>query len=198
MTVYDANGDVVAFNNDSFQDTDSTIIDLTLPTTGIYYVEVTSEPEPAGQTGAYELFMYTFATDGGPARRRIRCMRARATTRSSPGAGDDTITAQLPLDTIIRGSGTLDMLANAPYLDVSAGANQTVNEGDTVTLTGSFIDPDDADTHTYDWHVVASSGQQIADGTGSCFTFSPGNAGLYTVTYTVSDTNGGSARPWWR
>ena len=84
------------------------------------------------------------------------------------------------------------MLANAPYLDVSAGANQTVNEGDTVTLTGSFIDPDDADTHTYDWHVVASSGQQIADGTGSCFTFSPGNAGLYTVTYTVSDTNGGS------
>ena len=39
-----------------------------------------------------------------------------------------------------------------------------VNEGTPVTLTGSFLDPDDADTHTYDWHVVASSGQQIADG----------------------------------
>ena len=69
LTVYDANGDVIAFNDDSFQDYDSTIIDLTLPTTGTYYVEVTpsnSEPAAAGQTGAYELFMYTFATNGDP------------------------------------------------------------------------------------------------------------------------------------
>ena len=33
----------------------------------------------------------------------------------------------------------------------------------------------------------------IADGTGPSFTFSPGNAGTYTVTFTVSDPNGGSA-----
>ena len=32
----------------------------------------------------------------------------------------------------------------------------------------------------------------IADGTGTDFTFSPGNAGSYTITFTVSDQNGGS------
>ena len=60
-----------------------------------------------------------------------------------------------------------------------------------MTLTGSFIDPFENPTHTYDWQVVASSGQMIADGYGSSFTFSPGNAGTYTVTYTASDPNGG-------
>ena len=109
------------------------------------------------------------------------------------GVGDDTIAA-LPTDTIIYGSGTATLLSKAPYLDVTAGPSQTVNEGEPVTLTGSYIDPDDADTHTYDWHVVASSGQQIADGSGLSFTFSPGNAGTYTVTFTVSDPDGGSAR----
>ena len=69
LTVYDSQGNVVAFNDDSFQSQDSTIIDLTLPSTGTYYVEVTpySNPgETTNQTGAYELFLYTFATDGDP------------------------------------------------------------------------------------------------------------------------------------
>ncbi len=39
--------------------------------------------------------------------------------------------------------------------------------------------------------MVASSGQKIADGTGSTFTFTPGNAGTYTLTYTVIDPNVG-------
>ena len=59
---------------------------------------------------------------------------------------DDTIAAH-PSDTIIYGSGTPTFLSNAPYLDVIAGPNQTVNEGQSVTLSSSFIDPDDADTH---------------------------------------------------
>ncbi len=73
VTVYDSNGNVIAYNDDSFQDYDSTIIDLTLPTTGTYYVEVTPSTkllqpgEPlSDDTGAYELFMYTFATNGDP------------------------------------------------------------------------------------------------------------------------------------
>ena len=66
-----------------------------------------------------------------------------------------------------------------------------MNEGQYVTLTGSFIDPFENPTHTYDWQVLATSGQMIADGHGPSFTFSPGNAGTYTVTYTASDPNGG-------
>ena len=86
MTVYDSNGNVIAYNDDSFQDTDSTIIDLTLPTTGTYYVEVTASAKeglPIQQTGDYELFMYTFATDGDPP----------AGDTMYGGSGDDTIVA---------------------------------------------------------------------------------------------------------
>ena len=138
--------------------------------------------------------MYTFATDGDPPAGDTMYAGAGDDTLIG-GAGDDTIVAH-PNDTIIYGSGTPTFLSNAPYLDVTvAGPTQPVNEGQSVTLTGSFIDPDDADTHTYDWHVVASSGQEIADGYGPSFTFSPGNAGTYTVTYTVSAAGvvGGSA-----
>ena len=48
MTVYDSSGNVIAYNDDSFQDQDSTILDLTLPETGTYYVEVTPW-SPAGR-----------------------------------------------------------------------------------------------------------------------------------------------------
>ncbi len=194
MTVYDSSGNIVEFNDDSFQDTDSTIIDLTLPKTGTYYVEVTpySAPgQPSHQTGAYELFMYTFATDGDPPAGDTM-YGGSGTDTLIAGAGDDTIAAQLPKDTIVKGSGTASVASFAPYLDVSAGTNATVNEGDYVTLTGSFIDPMGNPTHSYKWQVVASNGQEIPEGDGPTFTFSPGDAGTYTVTYTASDLNGGS------
>ena len=93
LTVYDSSGNLIAYNDDSFQDTDSTIIDLTLPETGIYYAMVTSSPKSAASneplSGAYELFMYTFATgEASPAgleAQAIRSTPVRATTRSSPG-----------------------------------------------------------------------------------------------------------------
>ena len=195
MTVYDSRGNVVAFDDDSFQDQDSTIVDLTLPATGTYYVEVTPFSDigqTTHQTGAYELFVYTFATDGDPPAGDTMYGGSGNDTMIA-GAGDDTIAAMPPKDTIINESGNVILLNKAPYLNVMAGPDQTVNEGDSVSLTGSFIDPFDSETHTYDWHVVASSGQTITDGTGPTFTFSPGNAGVYTVTYTVSDQSGGSA-----
>ena len=87
MAVYDSSGNVVAYNDDSFQDTDSKIIDLTLPATGTYYVEVSRALLRAlGQplTGAYELFIYTFASDGShPPKRATRSTAEPATTRSS-------------------------------------------------------------------------------------------------------------------
>jgi hypothetical protein len=194
LTVYDSAGNVIAYNDDSFQDTDSTIIDLTLPTTGTYYVEVTpySAPgEPSRQTGAYELFMDTFATDEDPPAGDTMYAGSGTDTLIG-GAADDTIAAHLPKDTIVYGSGTVTVLSSAPYLNVSAGPNLIVDEGDSVTLTGSFIDPFGNATHSYDWHAVASNGQMIADGTGPSFTFSPGNAAIYTVNYTASDPNGGT------
>ena len=109
LTVFDSQGNVVAFNDDSFQSQDSTIIDLTLPTTGTYYVEVTpySNPgETTNQTGAYELFMYTFATDGDPPAGDTMYAGSGDDTILA-GAGDDTIVAQPPKDTVLYGSGTI-------------------------------------------------------------------------------------------
>jgi Ca2+-binding RTX toxin-like protein len=193
LTIYNSSGQPIESNDNSFQDSDSSIIDLTLPYTGTYYAMVTSSPNSVSYheplSGDYELFMYTFATNGDPPAGDT-LYGGSGTDTIIGGTADDTIAA-LPKDTIVYGSGTATLLSSAPYLDVTAGPNLTVSEGTSVTLTGSFIDPFGNATHTYDWHVVASSGQMIADGTGPCFTFSPGNAGTYTVTYTVSDTNGG-------
>src|SRR5262249_10958694 len=74
---------------------------------------------------------------------------------------------------------------------VSAGGNQTVKEGSLVTLNGTFSDPGTLDTFTYKWHVVSSNGQAISDGTGTSFSFTPVGNGAYTVTYTVTDKDGG-------
>ncbi len=195
MTVYDSSGQVVAFDDDSFQDQDSTIIDLTLPETETYYVEITpysDAGQSTQQSGAYELFLYTFAAAGDPPAGDTMYAGSGQDTIIA-GTGDDTIVAQPPRDTVLAGSGTPTFVTKAPYLRASAGPNQTVNEGDSVTLTSSFVDPSDGDSHFYDWHVVASSGQIIADGTGPVFTFSPGNAGVYTAALSISDQNGGSA-----
>lgn len=194
MTVYDSNGKIVASSDDSFQDQDPIIIDLTLPSTGVYYVMVTpfSNPgETTDQAGAYELFLYTFAADGDPPAGDTMYAGSGNDTIIG-GSGDDTIAAQPPKDTVLYGSGAASLLLKAPYLGVTAGPNQTVNEGDAVKLTSAFLDPLDSDVHTYDWHVVGPGSQVIADGTGHDFTFSPGNAGSYTITFTVSDQNGGS------
>jgi PKD repeat protein len=84
-------------------------------------------------------------------------------------------------------------VTNVGPQNVSAGGNQSVNEGDLVTLHGTFSDPGSADTHTFLWHVQASNGQVVADGTGQNFVFTPADEGTYTVTFTVRDDDGASA-----
>src|SRR5262249_19669816 len=72
-----------------------------------------------------------------------------------------------------------------------AGGNVIVNEGTTLTLTSTVSDPGANDTFTYDWHVVSTNGQVSNDGSGRNFTFTPVDNGVYTVTLTVTDKDGG-------
>lgn len=68
-----------------------------------------------------------------------------------------------------------------------AGPDQSVNEGDTVTFSGSFIDADLDDTHTISW--------DFGDGSTDSGTLTPthvyANSGVYTVTLTITDSGGG-------
>jgi len=77
----------------------------------------------------------------------------------------------------------------APHVYV--GYTYTINENTPVNLNGVFSDPG-ADTYTMNWHVVSSNGQVVADGSGTSFSFTPLDNGTYTVTYTVTDDDGGS------
>lgn len=83
---------------------------------------------------------------------------------------------------------TLNVLNVKPV--VNAGpATRTVAEGTQIDFTGTFTDPGTADTHTLLWHVTASNGQVIADGSDANFSFVPRDNGIYTVTFTVTDSD---------
>src|SRR5258706_2363292 len=74
---------------------------------------------------------------------------------------------------------------------VSAGSDRSVNEASSVDVSALVSDMGLSDTFTYLWHVSASNGQAIADGTGTHMSFVPADNGVYTVTVTVTDDDGG-------
>jgi hypothetical protein len=72
-----------------------------------------------------------------------------------------------------------------------AGPDQAGQANQPVTFTGTYTDPGPADTHTFLWQVETSNGQTVPDGTDPAFTFTPNAGGTYTLTFTVTDDDGG-------
>ena len=68
----------------------------------------------------------------------------------------------------------------------NAGADQAVDEGATVSFAGSFTDPG-ADTHTIQWDF----GDGSSDSGSLTASHSYADNGVYTVTLTVTDDDGG-------
>ena len=104
------NGQVVAYNQHEFESSDSTLLDVTLPATGTYYVGVDSYKQTT--VGNYQLFMYSFATSAGPSQ-----------------GGGDTLVGGNGNDTLIGSSGN-DYLAfpsgSAGNATILAGSGQDV------------------------------------------------------------------------
>ncbi len=71
---------------------------------------------------------------------------------------------------------------------------EEISVGQSILLSATYVDPNDADTHNYEWTVTdeSANGQLVAEGTDPTFTFTPEAAGDYTITYVVSDLNGGT------
>ncbi len=78
-----------------------------------------------------------------------------------------------------------------PPPTADAGLDRTVPEGSAVHLTGAFTDPGILDPHSFNWQVVSNNGQVILEGDGQDFDFTPNDNGTYTVTFRVTDNDGG-------
>jgi hypothetical protein len=66
LSLYDANGNLLIYNDDELETHDSSIIDYVLPADGTYYLKVDSFNPPGGPDqadGNYELYLFRFASN---------------------------------------------------------------------------------------------------------------------------------------
>src|SRR5262249_25486174 len=88
-------------------------------------------------------------------------------------------------------SAALSITIDTAAPSVDAGADQSVNEGSSVTLSGAYSDPGDTGTHTLNWHLISSSnGQGVSDTSSQTLSFTPNDNGTYTLRYSVTDDAG--------
>lgn len=87
-------------------------------------------------------------------------------------------------------SQTFDITVDNAAPTVDAGENRTIDEGETITLSGIYSDLGVNDTHTTRWEFDDGTGQLtvISNQLSVDYTYTkPGN---YTATFTVTDNDG--------
>jgi Ca2+-binding RTX toxin-like protein len=138
LSVVDATGTPIpyfagtAVNNDGtesgFPDLDSTIIDLTIPATGQFFIQV---QEASGMsTGGYELFVWTFeANDPVFLEPGLRAAPFVQVTLLG-GNGNDTLNGSDGADLIVGGSGSDSISGNAENDSIFAGSGEDTVQGD--------------------------------------------------------------------
>jgi len=229
IRVYDSSGQKVAyygntlsaFNDDLFEPTDSLLIDLVLPSSGTFTIEVDTfsfaAPEFSAyqpgfniatfsaanpnniyvtdtDTGQYELFIYRVGNT-------VPVFNGGDTLAGGAGpdlllgnSGRETVYGYNPAeDNLIDPFGNPFFSGSAPTLDLIGP--QTAVEGDTVTFTAGGHDLD-GETLTYRLETVA--GQTFAVGatinslTG-LFNFATTDNGSFVVRVVVEDSSGAIA-----
>ncbi len=124
LLVVGPGGQVIGYNVHEFESADSTLLDVTLPTNGQYYVGVDSLLNLSPSGGNYELFMYSFAT---------------SVSGATPSAGGDSLVGGTGNDTLMGSSGndlfTVNSLSpNKTTITGGSGQYQIVNNTGNTTL----------------------------------------------------------------
>lgn len=106
----------------------------------------------------------------------------------SPQDGPATLTVGLQVSDGkgISDADTVTIKVNNVAPTVDAGSDQTINEGNTASFSGSFTDPGTLDTHTIEW--------DFGDGSTSSGSLTASHVfadnGVYTVKLKVTDKDG--------
>jgi Ca2+-binding RTX toxin-like protein len=81
---------------------------------------------------------------------------------------------------------------DAPVAD--AGTDTIVNEGDLITRSGLFTDPDAGDTYTFLWEIRDTDGNLVTTTNDQTIRFTPADddGQPYTASFTVTDSAGAS------
>ena len=220
VRVYDRAGRLVAENDDEFEGTrDASLIDVTLPADGTYYVQVSGFFAEFG--GRYELFLSRFQAVAPAAAPPDRA--AGDTLTGGPGSdtlvggpGDDLIRAAgaLPGDTDrVDGRGGYNVVdaAGTSYQYTGSGVSAEVNrndfapafaggptagevtQGELLTAAYRATDADPGDQLAFSLTPVAGetfpAGATIDPTTGR-LDWTPGRPGRYAVGVTVTDLTG--------
>ncbi|HEX4796685.1 MAG TPA: PKD domain-containing protein [Humisphaera sp.] len=107
--------------------------------------------------------------------------------KDNAGQGTASPTAQ---------AATIANIAPTPTIN---GAPSSSTIGMLISLTGAATDPSSADTtagFTFAWLVTKTKGSlttNFATGSGAAFSFTPDDAGVYTIKLTATDKDGGSS-----
>lgn len=111
------------------------------------------------------------------------------------GAAGSTVTVAVQvtdngmLTSIDTAMITIDNVA--PVAGAVTGPVEAVR-GQTLSYASSFTDAGIDDTHNTQWQITDSSNVIVATGTGLSVEFAPVTLGTFTVTFTVTDDDGGS------
>ena len=109
-----------------------------------------------------------------------------------------TITANDGINPPVTAQTTVTVLNAPPVLDTPSITSGPVSTGDNVHVGATFTDPSTNDTHTatVNWGDVTTSNAAVTETNGSgsiAADHSYSHAGLYTVTITLTDDNGGTS-----